>query len=122
MRQVFLIVMLAALLVACGADGDSVLTEADDGSTVSLEVGETIEIELPSNPTTGFSWSVLPASLVSVSPPEFQADSTLIGAGGLESFTVTALEEGSVHLRFEYARPFESIPPEQVFEVDVEIN
>ena len=35
-----------------------VITEADNGTTISLEKGETFYLRLKENPTTGYSWEL----------------------------------------------------------------
>lgn len=39
-------------------NGVLVLTRADNNRTAELRVGERLEVRLPENPTTGFSWAV----------------------------------------------------------------
>jgi len=87
------------------------LSEADDGSTASVEVGDRVRVLLPSNPTTGFSWQSVeepaPTVLVLAHEPIFVAGSELLGAAGTESFVFIATGTGTTSISLEYARPFE---------------
>ena len=50
--------MIAAAFCACSTlASPRELTEADSGGTLTAEVGERFMISLPSNPTTGYTWS-----------------------------------------------------------------
>jgi predicted secreted protein len=86
-RLVFVLatVALIVLLAGCGsaAGGQTIkLTEADAGKSVDLAPGDTLEIALAGNPTTGYNWeveSVDSAILRQVGEPQFEADSTAVG-------------------------------------------
>lgn len=54
-----ILIVFAGLLYACSAQGSSEqstrpLTEADNGRSMELQVGDELEVTLPGNPTTGF--------------------------------------------------------------------
>ena len=147
-----LLVVSAALGVACGGDdGDDAdptatsapsaeptqasfhaevqLTDVDDGTSVQLANGGTLIIALPSNPSTGYSWSVAESSdpqLELQGEPAFvPAGSTtpVVGAGGTEVFTFEAVDTGTATLTLGYRRPFEpNASPEDTFSITVEIQ
>ena len=143
-----LLVLAAALAAACGDDdGDPAapapatgptggsapdevqLTDADDGTTVQLANGGTLVVALPSNPSTGFGWSVgqssSPELQLQGEPAFVPGGSTLPvpGAGGTEVFTFEAVDAGTAGLTLEYRRPIEpGVAPEQTFSVTVEIE
>ena len=84
-------------------------TEQDSTSDLTVaEVGGTFTISLESNPTTGYSWQAEfdPESLELVSE-DFTSDSTLIGAGGIQTFEFMALKQGQVLVTMVYKRPWE---------------
>lgn len=87
------------------------LSEADDGSAITVDAGERIRITLLSNPTTGFSWQLVgepsPAVLALTHAPIFVPESELLGASGTETFVFTAIGPGTTSVSLEYARPFE---------------
>lgn len=75
-----------------------------------------LNVTLPGNPTTGFSWSILPEHdsnvVTQIKTPsgegyEYERSSNLIGAGGLFKFTFAAKNPGTTKLTFFYGRPWE---------------
>ena len=105
------------------------LADADNGKTVQLANGGTLIVALPSNPTTGFSWSVAESSGAQLElqgePAYVPAGSTspVVGAGGTEVFTFAAVDDGTAMLTLVYRRPFEpGVAPAQTFTVTVEIR
>ena len=59
---VTILVSVTILSTACGSEAASTkgplqLGEADSGQTFTVKVGDTIEVTLPGNPTTGFEWT-----------------------------------------------------------------
>jgi inhibitor of cysteine peptidase len=89
--------------------------EGDCGSTVELNTGDTLVLTLEVNPTTGYTWEVEsddPAVIESISEPEYNPDSSAIGAGGTYTYRFRAVAEGQVTLRLIYHRPFETNVPE----------
>jgi inhibitor of cysteine peptidase len=100
------------------------VTAADDGTSVALDVGDRLIVTLEGNPTTGFTWEVdgtVPANLVQLGQPLFVADSDAIGSGGTFTFRFEAVASGSGTLRLIYHRPFETVAPEDSFEVTVTV-
>jgi inhibitor of cysteine peptidase len=121
-----LVLALVLALAGCGSGGTQ-LTEADDGETVRLKVGETFTVALPGNPSTGFSWNGAadPEVVVLASEPEFEsdaADDNVVGAGGTVTMTYEAVEVGEAELKLEYSRAWESVQPERTFTVKVVVS
>jgi len=82
-------------------------------SKQNLIVGDMLEVRLPGNPTTGYTWQAVaaPAQLRQQGEPVHHSDSQLIGAGGITSFkfSVTAAGDGTLDLA--YRRPWEKDAP-----------
>lgn len=124
------VVLSAALLSACGADPSPAatrrLTEADAGSSVALRVGDTLEVTLPGNPTTGYQWAVGAgdaAILQLRGEPEFVAAGEALGSGGSVTLRFAAIGPGDLQLQLVYRRPFEpDAPPERTFAVRVSVS
>jgi inhibitor of cysteine peptidase len=99
------------------------LSEEDAGSTVELRMGDTIEVVLDGNPTTGFLWetaAVDASVLKQLGEPGFEPYTNLIGSGGKFTFRFEAVASGQTLLRLIYHRPWEKdVPPERTFEVTV---
>jgi inhibitor of cysteine peptidase len=107
-------------------EATAVLHEGDAGSTVNLRAGDTMEVVLEGNPTTGFSWetAALDASVLKqLGEPEFKPDTSLIGAGGKFTFRFEAVAPGQTLLQLVYHRPWETnVPPEKTFEMTVVVQ
>lgn len=92
---------------------DLSLTKSDDGTSITIKTGDTLTVQLDSNPSTGYSWKVVPddaAVLAQVGEPQFSlGDKTpMPGAGGVEIFTFIAKKAGTTTLTLLYARPWET--------------
>lgn len=79
---------------------------------ISLKRGNSTIISLPSNPTTGYSWSLNSKNtrntIVGIKELPYKPDNTgLIGSGGVQSWEVTGKKRGNAHIRFDYKRPWE---------------
>ena len=118
-----MVMVLAIALTACAA-GAGTLTEADDGQTISVKVGDTFAIELPGNPSTGYSWngSADPAVVELTGEPAFEPDSDAIGAGGTITLIFEAVETGEAELELQYSRVWESVQPLDTFSVTVVVT
>ena len=124
------LVMTSALVMAlamagCGdSETDSTeITQADDGTVVSVANGGTIEIVLRGNPTTGYQWEVAATdeSLLTSAGSTYAADSDAIGSGGTYRFQFNAAAAGEVRLQMVHKRSWE---PDvlQTFEVTIRIS
>jgi inhibitor of cysteine peptidase len=122
-------VLLAGLVLAsvgCSSSAPKVLGDDDEGTEVSLKTGEQLVIELPSNPTTGFSWMVADSGpLTQAGESEYETDAApdVVGAAGTETFTFNAEEAGSGTLKLEYRRSWETgVAAEDVWSVTVTVE
>ncbi len=117
-----------AILAACGAAGsDPVkLTAKDAGTTVHLKQGGVLEIALEGNPTTGYTWEAAPESgdlVVLQGEPQFKADTSALGSGGIMTLQFKAVKTGTAPLKLIYHRTFEpGVAPLQSFEVTVVVE
>jgi predicted secreted protein len=97
-----------------------------EGGIVELRDGDALMVALPGNATTGFAWSDVTENLLpilkSVSGTDYFPNSTsLVGGGGVFLFRYKAFAVGTQVLRFEYARPWETVEPVEstMFSVNV---
>ncbi len=49
-------------------------------------------------------------------------DPSVVGSGGMYTFTFKTTDKGEAVLKLEYARSFEDVAPEQTFEVTLTIE
>jgi inhibitor of cysteine peptidase len=122
-------VAAVALFAGCGGgDGAELrLTEADSGRSVELAPGETLEITLPSNITTGFSWHLATEPDVAVLEPRSSRynepqDGDTVGAGGSETWVFRTQDAGTTRLELAYYRPWEPDVVEGRFELQVTVS
>lgn len=127
----FVLIILAGLLYACGQAGTSEqstkqLTEADNGNSIELRVGDKLEVELPGNPTTGFQWEVSNVDSIILTPigePEFKPSSNAVGSEGTVILRFEAVGAGQTKLKLIHHRPFEeNVAPIQTFEVTITVK
>jgi inhibitor of cysteine peptidase len=131
--RVLLVCAVAAASIASagcttpgGVRGPLKVGESANGTTVDLVMGQTLEVSLPANPTTGFDWAYgtpVPSQLTTVSDSyETTAPAGVVGAGGVHTFVLKATTDGTATVRLGYARPWESVPPEKTFDLTVVVR
>ncbi len=118
---------VAAVSAQSSASSRLIVTEKDAGNTLQLMVGHELVIQLPSNPSTGYTW-VLPwdlGPLVGGRQGRQKHDAergNMGGAGGADTFRFYARDTGTVTLTLDYRRPWENDPPVRTFTVTVNIG
>ncbi len=117
-------IAVSILLVACAAPGQKAWVEVscdefninhNIDQMLEVQVGETFEVKLCSNPTTGFQWSE--EAQISDTAITIQEGHEFIGpeseplpppgTPGQEVWTFKALKKGSSTIYLEYSRPWE---------------
>lgn len=105
-----------------------VITEAGNGTNITLENEETFYLRLQENPTTGYSWELnLSQGLTLVSdeyyPPESEeGEKPIVGAGGVHVWEIKADSEGAQQVTAIYKRPWENeTGTEERFTLNVEV-
>lgn len=102
----------AVALPAAAALSGNVYT--DPATTIGVAHGAEFLVALPSNPTTGYGWTVrVSGSGVVSEGSAYQGASAhgMMGAGGQQIFAFETTHAGSATLTFSYARPFEKGKP-----------
>ena len=104
---------------SAAAQGQDVMVdESFNGKEVKTAPGDSIQVTLKSNRTTGFSWQLVsisdPAVLEKVSDryetPQAASPAgapPMVGAGGQEVWTFKSLQKGRSQISMEYSRPWE---------------
>lgn len=133
-RKVCLIVVVILLTALGGCASASLssnvkLDKADAGKTFDLVKGDTLEITLESNPTTGYNWSQVSSNdgvLKPVGAYTYQQNPALtgmVGVGGKFTFKFKAIGVGATQLKFSYQRPWEkNVPPIETFELNINVK
>ncbi|HSQ22542.1 MAG TPA: protease inhibitor I42 family protein [Coriobacteriia bacterium] len=117
-------VAVAVALVGACSTSRAMVDEGDNGNSVRVGIGQVLEVRVPSNPSTGYSWQVVdvPDFLAFDETVEFESDAgpDVVGAGGTEVLKFTVEGDGTGTLRLEYLRPWEADTPAiEVYEIEV---
>ena len=126
-------VLLTGLIILAGCSTkhkEVRLTKTNNGDTITLTKGETLILDLDSNPTTGYQWSVNETNeqiLKQKGEAVFSQPTTegepLLGAGGTETFHFEAVGKGQVTLKIDYLRSWEKdIEPVETFTIQIEVR
>jgi inhibitor of cysteine peptidase len=85
------------------------LSQADNGKTIQMHVGETVTLALDSNITTGFAWVIAKNnnSSLTLKQSDYATSGSLDGSGGTQIFTFVAKKTGTTNLQLKYWRSFE---------------
>ncbi|MCI7420840.1 MAG: protease inhibitor I42 family protein [Alphaproteobacteria bacterium] len=109
-----LTILFAAALL-CGCHNTLTLTQEESGKTVILSAGETAAIQLPENPTTGYSWEFFPEpenqNVIGNIKEEYtqdKAEAGMVGVGGTKTYSFVAKQSGNITIKGYYYRPWEN--------------
>jgi inhibitor of cysteine peptidase len=85
------------------------LTDQDDNKIVTARAGDTIEVSLGENPSTGYRWEIteFDSRIVSVERNEFAGSAGGAGAGGTRRVAFRARAAGTVHIELALRRTWE---------------
>lgn len=87
-----------------------IITQNEDGSSVTAAVGDLVELHLAENPTTGYQWSIdeIGPGLEVVHDAFHLAGTPLVpGAGGVHEWRFRIAAPGSYRLRLRLRREWE---------------
>ncbi len=83
--------------------------ESQNGSEIKLRVGETLEIRLSENPTTGFRWALQSSGAPACIPVKdyYEPSARAPGAGGGHRWRFQAKQVGEGRIEIRYRRAWE---------------
>ena len=120
---VLIVVVLLVIIWVAYLPGGKQLTEADNGKTIEVTVGQELEVILEANPTTGYTWAVAEPAEEQIirqrGEIEFVPASKALGAGGVQIIRFEVVGAGQTTLKLIYHRPWESVEPLHTFSVTV---
>ena len=113
--------------MACSGSGSNLNVDSSySGKQVELSVGQSLVVTLESNETTGYKWSLVQNSdnsvLSNTGDKYIAPQTTLLGAPGHEEWTFKALKKGNSTISMAYSRIWESVPPAQIFDLNVVVK
>jgi predicted secreted protein len=98
----------------------------DASQPVAVDADETFFVALPSNETTGYTWTqaIGDGKILAYEGNVYQNPSNgLIGGGGQQIFIYHANRSGTTVIHFSYSRPFEpNAPPAKSLTFDVTVK
>ncbi|HEY9628009.1 MAG TPA: protease inhibitor I42 family protein [Coleofasciculaceae cyanobacterium] len=85
------------------------VTAADSGKSLEVSSGDTLSLQLPENPTTGYRWAVQSPENqnLELQSSEFSPPSSGIGGSGQRVFTFRAKSSGTANLQLKEWREWE---------------
>jgi inhibitor of cysteine peptidase len=99
-----------------------VYTEQDDGASIALAAGDSLQIRLAENPTTGYRWQLeaWEQTVLVVTRDEFVPPGPARhGTGGEHLWEFVARAAGRASLRLTYRRVWSSAPPTRSFSLSL---
>jgi len=105
-------------------------TREDNGKTLKVKVGDVVSVKLKANRTTGYSWALasgkLDEKILKSDGNEYKVDehpAGMVGVGGNDVWTFTAVAAGKTEIVLGYARPWEKDKePAEAFKLTVEVE
>jgi inhibitor of cysteine peptidase len=129
LRMILLVILLFGLFLSAyiGRIPAMVKIDAGDaGKTIQLSAGDTLEVSLEGNPSTGYTWEIVSGLdlLEQEVEPEFSAASQqVVGSSGIVRFEFKPVSTGETVLELVYLRPFErDLDPLQTFSVNLVVK
>lgn len=126
----WLLPLTLLLASACASRPESIVLQEGQQSDCPIELdnGQTLIINLPSNPTTGFRWIVVkaaPGVLKSLGPEVYTnpEDAGMVGSGGKSTWRFRAWQAGQATLLIQYQRPWEQgVAPAKTFACQITVD
>jgi predicted secreted protein len=91
------------------------LTVADDGREITLRPGQTVNVVLASNHSTGFAWAVNSPTAGVIVPEGKGLYAVKSGSRGTETWRFLAMKPGRQTVRLDYRREWTQNMPERTF-------
>jgi inhibitor of cysteine peptidase len=88
---------------------DMQISESQNGQSVSMHVGEVLELRLAENASTGYRWSLddVNKAVLQLEDSGFEASGKAVGGGGRAFWKLRATDAGRAHLEAKQWRSWE---------------
>jgi len=115
MKKLFGLAFILILLTACAETPTVIdLDAANNGASLETTTGQTINITLDSNITTGYKWNLVTepdAKVLKLLSSQYvepgASNPPVVGAGGKEIWKFQTTGRGTASLKLAYFRPFD---------------
>jgi inhibitor of cysteine peptidase len=102
------------------------VTEADNGTSISIKNGENFTLQLRENPSTGYAWELNVTEGLSILSDNYTQDEAPegdTGVSGTHTWIIQAVEQGSQQVNGIYKRSWENTTgTEDNFTLNVEVD
>lgn len=85
------------------------MTPRQNGRVIVARVGDSIVLQLPENPTTGYAWALdsIDSTLLEAGAPAYHGAGAGLGTGGEKTWTLTARAPGRTRVALKRWRHWE---------------
>ena len=115
MKKLLTVIGLIVVLTAGAIGADSLYSPAPREMPVVDYVPNQVDLYLPSNPTTGYSWvyDVEDPSVIEIRDQyfEYSQEEGFVGGGGIHWFHIAGTNPGMTSVTFRYLRSWEADAP-----------
>ena len=140
MKRISILLVFAVFLIGCSttsftptptlpptAETPASLPEPTDPTQpITATPGETFDLVLPSNASTGYRWKILPeldaAILQQVSQDTIAKQPVMPGSGGVDVWTFRAVNAGDTTIVFGYFPPGNETDPEETVTFSIHVE
>jgi inhibitor of cysteine peptidase len=106
-----------------------VITENDNGKTITIKKGDTLYLRLKENPSTGYSWKLNYSRGLSLLKAQYNSSGSskigqrlIVGAAGSHSWQIKAVTNGMQQIKGVYKRSWENkTGKRQTFTLNVKV-
>jgi inhibitor of cysteine peptidase len=140
MRRIFLLLVTIVMVSGCAASSStptptlpptaaspSLLPEPSDPTQlITLQTGEAFDIVVPSNPSTGYHWAIIPEldeTIVQSTGQSYVAEQPILpGSGGMDVWTFQAVGAGETTIVLGYYPPDNENDPEEILTFSIHVD
>jgi inhibitor of cysteine peptidase len=140
MKRLYFLLIAATLLASCATatatptptlpptvESPTTLPEPSDPTQlITVQAGETFDIVVPSNPSTGYHWNIIPEldeTIVQSAGQSYIAEQPILpGSGGTDVWTFRAVGSGDTTIVLGYYPPGNDTDPEEVLTFSIHVE
>lgn len=140
MKRIYFLGITIILLASCATSSptptptlpptaetpNTLIEPTDPTELVTVKTGETFELVLPSNPSTGYHWDIIPEldeNIVQFVEQNFIAEQPVIpGSGGVDVWTFRAVSTGDTTVVLGYYPPGNPDDPQEVVAFSIRVE
>jgi inhibitor of cysteine peptidase len=140
MKRICVVMLVATLLTGCAASSSTstptlpptaetptTLPEPTDPTQlITVKAGDIFNLVLPSNPSTGYRWEILPEldeNIVELVEQNYVAEEPVMpGSGGMDVWTFRALSAAETTIVLGYYPPGNETDPEETVTFSIRVD